>query len=335
MPRPLSPAEVRKQIKAGTTGPIYLLEGDDRQARNELAAEFAEVADEGLRAFNVQSFYANEAVTASARDQLIDDVLAAARTLPMMSPRRVLVVHEAERLLSPRKGRDEEAEPEAAPAAGRKRKRSLTPIEALEQYLQAPETETTLVFVAGPLEENRRLVKLVREHAVRVECGTLTSDGEAARWIKDHLAKDGLAIDPKAISLLLGMAGRSVGRLRAELEKLALFAAGEPTLTARHVREIVTPDVQTGGWTAMQDALSRRDARRALREVQSQLDLGMKDFLILGLIRSVVRGLAEDRAARGLDEVFRTDLAIKSSAGDSRFLLERLVIVLCERPGVP
>ena len=53
--------EVRKQIKSGKTGPIYLLEGDDLQSRHDLALEFANIVDEGLQAFNVQSFYANEA----------------------------------------------------------------------------------------------------------------------------------------------------------------------------------------------------------------------------------------------------------------------------------
>ncbi len=64
-------AEIRKQIKSGKTGPLYLLEGDDLQSRHDLAIEFANVVDEGLQAFNVQSFYANEATNAGGRDQLI------------------------------------------------------------------------------------------------------------------------------------------------------------------------------------------------------------------------------------------------------------------------
>ena len=110
----VKPAEVRNKSKSGDTAPLYLLEGDDLQSRHDLAQEFASVVDEGLQAFNVQSFYANEATTAAARDQLIGDFLSAARTLPMMAPRRVLVVYEAERLLSPRKAKDDEPEPATA-----------------------------------------------------------------------------------------------------------------------------------------------------------------------------------------------------------------------------
>jgi DNA polymerase III delta subunit len=88
-----SPAEVRKQINAGKTAPLYVLEGDDLQSRHDLALEFGGLVDEGLQAFNVESFYANEASNAAGRDQLIGALLSTARTLPMMAPRRVVIVH--------------------------------------------------------------------------------------------------------------------------------------------------------------------------------------------------------------------------------------------------
>ena len=140
---------LRKQIKSGDTGPLYLLEGEDLQSRHEMAMQFAALVDEGLHAFNVQHLYANEATSASARDALIGDVLSSARTLPMMAPRRVLTVHGAERLLSPKKSKDEDQEPLPGLASTTKRKRSKTPVEELEQYLESPEPMTTLVFVAG------------------------------------------------------------------------------------------------------------------------------------------------------------------------------------------
>jgi DNA polymerase III delta subunit len=329
----LKPAEVRKQIQGGNTAPIYLLEGDDLQSRHELASEFASLVDEGLHAFNVQSFYANEATNAAARDQMIGTVLSAARTLPMMSPRRVLTIHEAERLLSPRKGKDEEPEIEAAEAApGRKRKRGLTPAEELEQYLEAPEPLTTLVFVAGELDSNRRLVKLVRKHAMNVNCGVLETQAEAAKWIKARLEKDALTIEPQAISILLAATGLSLGRIRAEVDKLALFAAGEGAVTPRHVREMVMPELSPGEDFALGRAIWSSNARAALREVAAQFEAGMQPVMVLGQIRAAARSLkSDDRVKKGLDAVFRTDLDIKSSAGEPRFLLERLVIELCER----
>ena len=42
----MKPAELRAQIAAGRTGPLYLLEGDDLQSRHDLALEFAALVDE-------------------------------------------------------------------------------------------------------------------------------------------------------------------------------------------------------------------------------------------------------------------------------------------------
>jgi DNA polymerase III subunit delta len=331
----VKPADVRKQIQAGSPGPLYLLEGEDLQSRNELAVEFGAVVDEGLHPFNVQNFHASEGTTAAARDQLIGSLLAAARTLPMMAPRRVLTVYQAERLLSPRKSKDDEAEPPAPPAdSGKKRKRTFTAVEELEEYLETPEPSTTLVFVAGPMDANRRLVKLVRRTAVVVDCGTVESPAEAARWIKARLEKDRLGIEPAAIAELLETTGLNLGRIRAEVEKLALFAIGEPAVTVRHVREMMQPQLKPGENFPMGTAIWSRNAKLALDEIAAQLDAGSQPVMILGQIRAAVRSLRSDdqRIKEGLDAVFTTDLAIKGAAGgDPRHHLERLVIGLCAR----
>jgi DNA polymerase-3 subunit delta len=326
----VKPADVRKQIKSGDTAPLYLLEGDDLQSRHDLALEFASLVDEGLQAFNVQSFYANEATSASARDQLISELLSAARTLPMMAPRRVLIVLEAERLLSPRRSKDEEQEVLPSPESGGKRKRALTPPEELEQYFESPEPLTTLVFVAGDLDSNRRLVKLLRKHGISVDCGSLASTADAAKWIKARLENDSLTIEPQAITLLLDATGLSLGRIRAEVDKLALFAAGEAAVTARHVRELVTPQSVPEEGFVLGRAIWNNNAREALREVGAQLDSGALPVMVLGQIRAAAGRLKpDDRARSSLDAVFETDLALKSSMGEPRFLLERLVIELC------
>jgi DNA polymerase-3 subunit delta len=324
-------AEIRKQIKGGKTAPLYLLEGDDLQSRHDLALEFANVVDEGLQAFNVQSFYANEATNVAGRDQLIGDLLSNARTLPMMAPRRVIVVHEADRLLAPKRGRDEDTE--AEPASAKKGKRvATTPAEELEAYIEKPEPMTTLVFVSGPLDANRRVVKLLRKHADIVDCGTLHDAREAAVWITRRLEKDELTIDPKAINLLLQTTGLTLGRIRPEIEKLVLYAAGESAITPAHVKDLVIPQEESEGTFALMEAVQNANASRALREVSALLDSGIQPPVILGQLRAATIRLRPDaRVKGGLEAVFRTDLAIKSSAGTPQYLLECLVVELCAR----
>jgi len=323
-------AEIRKQIKSGKTAPVYLLEGDDLQSRHDLAIEFAGVVDEGLQAFNVKSFYANEATNAPGRDQLIGSLLSNARTLPMMAPRRVIVVHEADRLLAPKRAKDDEEGEVEVPKKGKRV--ATTPAEELEAYIEQPEPMTTLIFVSGPLDGNRRVVKLLRKHADVVDCGTLHDPREAAFWITKRLEKDELTIDPKAISLLLSSTGLTLGRIRPEIEKLILYAAGESMITVAHVKDVVIPQEESEGTFALMDAVRNSNAPRALREISALIDSGIQPPMILGQLRAATIQLRGDqRVKNGLEAVFRTDLAIKSSSGTPQYLLECLVVELCAR----
>jgi DNA polymerase III delta subunit len=235
--------------------------------------------------------------------------------------------------LSPRRVKDDETAEAPPEPAGRKRKAApASPTEELEAYLERPEPMTTLVFVAGPLDANRRLVKVIRKHATSVDCGSLETAQDASTWIRKRLEKDELAIEPKAITRLLEATGLGLGRIRAEVEKLVLYAAGESTVTERHVRDLVTPESEPGEDFALGRAIWAGQAGEALAEVSAQLESGAQAVMVLGQIRAAAGRLRPDtRARRALDLVLQTDLAIKSSIGQPRYLLERLVVELCGR----
>src|SRR2546426_3261906 len=156
---------LRKQIASGDTAPLYMLVGEDELEKSAVAGEFAEIVDEGLRPFNVDRFYGGDAK--------VDTVIDAARTLPMMAPRRIVVVLEAEKLLVPRR-ESQAAEAEQA---------------RLEEFLQAVPSHATVVFVCGALDERRRVVKLLLKQAVVVDCGTIFDAADAEQWLKRRAAK--------------------------------------------------------------------------------------------------------------------------------------------------
>lgn len=286
--------------------------------------------DEGLQAFNVGSWFGHEATTTSQRDAMLSSIMAAARTLPMMAPRRVVVVHEAEALLTPRRARDEE--PAKAPGAGkgRRTKVATTPAEDFEAYVASPEPLTTLVLVTDGLDRTRRITKQLLAAAAVVDCGALQTEAEAARWIRARLERDELTIEPAAITALLEGTGLRLARIRAEVDKLVLYASGESVLTARHVRDLVLPQAEPGEDFALGRSIWAGDAAGALREMAALLDAGAVPVMLLGQIRAAAARLRpDDRARQGLDRVMAMDAAVKSSAGEPRYLLERLVVELC------
>jgi DNA polymerase III subunit delta len=303
----LSPADVRSQIAAGSVGPVYLILGQDEAGKVGLAGDFLELVEPDLRPFNVDRLYGGE-TTARA-------VVDAARTLPMMVPRRVVLVLHAERLLMPKK------ESEAA----------ARDLEGLEAYVKAPFDSACLVLVAESVDKRRSLTKTLLLKATVVECTGPSNSAEAARWVRDRVAQDGMAIDARAARLVADRVGLDFGRLRSDVERLILYATGNNAITEADVREVVGAATSQDDW-GVTTAIERGAAGEALRELALLMEGGAVPYMILGQLAWFVRTkVPAQRVPSAVEAVFRTDLAIKTSAGDPRVLLERLVVELCVR----
>lgn len=330
----LTPAAVRATLANGQAGPLYLLESDDAPSRLELAHAFLSLVDEGLQAFNVAVFHGRDATNADAREAMLSQILVTARTLPMMSPRRVILLHDADALLAPKRAKDEDA---GEPVAGKKRARSATPAEDFEAYVAAPEPLTTLVVDAPSLDRGRRISKLLLQHAALVDCGTLDGADDAARWLKARLDQDEMTIDGPAVRALIEATGLSLSRLRAEVDKLVLYAASTGTITAQDVRDVVAPVEEPGEDFALGKAIWAGNTAGALRELGVMLDGGAPAPMLLGQIRAAVIRLRPDSRARAaLRGVLEADLAVKTSRGEPRYVLEKLLVEVCAgAPGAP
>ena len=302
---PLSTAALRKQLASGETAALYMLTGADDVEKSAVAAEFVETVDEGLRAFSVDRLYGGES--------RVDDLIDSAATLPMMAPKRIVVVLEAERLLIPkREGKAADAE-----------------LEKLEAFIQKPPSHASVVFVCGALDMRRRAVKLLVKHAHVVDCGTISDVADAERWVKARAAQEKASIEPGAVRLLIDRAGLDIVRLRGGLERVILYAWGGTTITAEDVRQSVVAGPEAQENFGIANAIDRADAGSALRELGLALDAGAVPFMLMGQIRWAAEKLPSSRLRPAIEALFRTDLALKSSGGDPRILLERLVVELC------
>ena len=326
-----TPATVRAQIAQRKPAPLYLIVGDDDAEMGRLAADFASLVDDDLRAFNVERIYASDkGVTAEA-------IADSAKLLPMMADRRVVVVLRAERLLKPkRRGKaDEDAteNDEEAPVQ----------VDALENYVKNPEPQTVLVFVASDVDRSRRLFKVLQKTATIVECWGLKGSKDArvdlrqvARdaeaLVRKAVADAGQHIEPAAARLIAERAGTDIARLRGDVDRLLLFTAGRPKIALADVREVVSAETSLDDW-AVTSAIQRGDRGEALRQLALSLDAGGIPYQILGQLAWFVRDklpfIDVRRVPGAVDALFRTDLDLKSSGGDPRILLERLVVELC------
>ena len=326
------PSTVRKQLSKGTPDPVYLIVGDDEAEMSRLAAEINALVEDELRAFNAERFYGGEkGVTPAA-------VVEAARVLPMMADRRVVTLVRAEKMLKPRR-RGKTAQPEPEDEADAE---VPTELDMLEAYVRDPVPQTTLVMVAADVDRTRKLYKTILKQGTIVECWGLKGSRDtrvdlrevartAEQLVRQAVSEAGQQIEPAAARLIAERAGTDIARLRGDVERLLLYTSGAPKIGVEDARQVVSAETAHDDW-AVTNAIQRRDAAEALRQVALALESGGVSYQILGQLAWFVRErmIASDprRVPAAIEALFRTDLELKNS-GDARVLLERLVVDLC------
>jgi DNA polymerase III delta subunit len=329
---------VLQALAAGRAAPVYLLVGDDEAAKAPVLQAIEQLVDEADRGFNVQRFYANDARVD------VNDVVAAARTLPFLGGTRVVIVLHAEawfkrgRPGAPPEGdtESEVAPPEAAPEVA---------ADEFEAYLANPVPETCLAVVASDVNRATRLGKQLLQRATVVEFWGVKPDRdlrgrgavqaaleEAARLVARELTSRGLSMEEDAVERLVAHAGTDAGVLRADLDRVFTYAAGRPRITEDDVRAVVAGQAVLNDFAAV-NAMTAGDCAEALRQVHLMLDAGASPYALLGqcgyFVRAVLPTIAPEVVPGAVRAVFEADLDMKTSRGEPQVLLERLIVELC------
>jgi len=321
--------ELGKRLSARRLDRVHLFYGEDVKQIDRMLDAVEATIDPTDRPFAVERLFAND----SGGQPL--DIAAAARSLPMLGDRRIVIVLRAERLLKTKRTAkaaeipvdetDERAEDEPV---------DLTP---LEDYLANSSDVATVVFVATDIDRGRRFTKRLLGMATTTEFSHAAASVSAGRaagptWLREELERDGRQIEPAALQMLLQRGGQDITKLRADVERLVLFTQGQPRITVRDVEEIVTDESAVEDPWALVNAIEVGNMKGALKELVRRLDNGDSPHAVLGQLRWWVSAkLVERDAGRvrpAVDALWRTDLALKSSAGDERVLMERLVVEL-------
>ncbi|MFA5713551.1 MAG: DNA polymerase III subunit delta [Bacteroidales bacterium] len=197
--------QLLEKVKDRDFSPLYLFMGEEPFFGDTLISKIVERAllpEE--KSFNYTLLYGS-GVTAAA-------VVEAARRYPMMAPRQVVVVKEAQALI---KGSD------------------------LEHYFRNPSPTTILIlaYSGKGLDKRGSLYKSAKGGGV-VHLSFTLSDREAQRWVERIVKEGGASITPEASTLLLEHCGTSLRKLSLELEKLiASLEEGSSEIELSHVEK--------------------------------------------------------------------------------------------------
>ena len=272
----LSRDELRHALKQGRVERLYLLFGEESYLRTRAARAISDAAlgDAPLREFN-------EAVFSLANVD-VQQAIASAEQLPMMSGRRVVQITDFARLREADEG-------------------------ALMRYIARPAQSTVMIFVADDLDKRRKLSKMMLDACASVEFAPLT-DTELAAWAKSHLKEWKVEADERSLHQIVALVGSDVRLLSNELDKLATAALSSGRITKEMIEQLTGRSRELSNFE-LTDHLIARDRKRALRTLHRLLDDGAEPVMLIGLIGSNYHrlALAKDLMSRQAtkEEVFR------------------------------
>jgi DNA polymerase-3 subunit delta len=237
----------------------------------------------GVPAFNEDKFQAGEVD--------VDKVTSAARTVPMMAPKRFVLVRGCERWDAARGGGDEDGEA-AEPAGG-----DVSPLDKLAAYAASPVDSTCVVLVAEKLDGRRKLMALAKKQGFVVPCEAL-SEGQLVEWIGERARSKGHAMERDVAELLAAIAGPELAYVNDAIERLSLFVGAGAAIDEAAVGECVAR-VRTADTWALVDAVGKRDLGAGLRILTDVYDPRDRGLPLLGALAWSIRQLAKYQAATG------------------------------------
>ena len=171
-------------------------------------------------------------------------------------------------------------------------------VKAVASYLAAPAPATVLALVAGDLKADSALAKAVKKG------GELLAYEVPKRrlpeWVAEQFARLGAKADRDACRALVEVVGDDLDELSSEIDKLAIWAGGEP-ITVAAVEQLAVGRAETPIFS-LTDAWGRRDVGAVLAMTESLLERThrTRSGELLRIVASLVGHVGRVRRAQRL-----------------------------------
>lgn len=183
--------EFLADIKLKQVAPIIVLHGEEAYFIDLISNYISDtLLDESEREFNETIVY--------GKDATAENIIAIARSYPMMAERRLVIIKEAQ---------------------------SFKDLEKLEAYFNKPVSTTVLVicYKYGTLDKRKKVFKsLLASKQAKVFESNVPTDIEIVDWIKAKFQKLKINIHENAAFALIDLIGSDLNKLSNEIEKMAI-----------------------------------------------------------------------------------------------------------------
>jgi DNA polymerase-3 subunit delta len=215
--------------------PVYLLHGEESYFIDTICdAIEANALSEEERAFNQTVLYGKDATHTA--------VLDSARRFPMMAPRQLVLLKEAQ---------------------------EMKDLDMLKSYVEKPAPTTVLVicYKYKRLAMNTSIGKTLSKHALVFEAKKLY-DNKIPAWVTQYLKQARIDIDGQTAATIAEHLGTDLSKVANELDKLKINLPAGSSVTAKHIEEYIGISREYNVFE-LQKALGERDTAKVFRIVQN------------------------------------------------------------------
>lgn len=224
--------DIKQQIAASQTAPIYILHGPEGYYVDELVKAFEALIPEEARDFNLYVLYATQTTP--------EQVQEACMRYPMMTDRQVVILKEAQGV-------------------------KADFLDKLTAYAEHPNPQTVLVVAGrGDKVTGAKFLKAVKASGGVVFETPKLYDNKVGPMIESLVRNEGLTIDQKALAMLIDHVGTDLSRIINEVTKLKTALPSGGSITPQVVEKLIGVSKDFNNWELV-DAIAVRDTAKIYR----------------------------------------------------------------------
>lgn len=246
---------IEKSVESQVFSPVYFFFGDEpyliQQAYNYLkvCALHGGAAD-----FNFTQFFAADVEISRVRDEV--------ETLPMMAPRRVVVLREVQDLT------DKEWD-------------------VLAPLFHEPVVSTVFILMGEKIDKRKKVVKGLLDQALSVEFKK-PFENQVPGWIRHIARAHHLEISDEAIQLMNKLVGNQLSEIEREVRKLQDFLGERVSIQLEDVAQVVSRTREENVFD-LTESLANGDRVKSLEQLVYLLDQGQSELGIVSLVARHIR----------------------------------------------
>lgn len=233
--------DLHKNLSKGEISLVYVFTGDQTYLMDGAVSELKKIILGKSADFNLSLFYGDSS--------LVKEIIDTARTYPMLSRMRLVIVKNVEKL------------PDSQ-------------FKLLDSYFVSPSPFTCLVLICSLLD-NPRLKALEKKQVAFVHFDI----EDPSQIIKEEAKKLGCGITKEAAQSLISLVGDNMQEIHVELRKLVLFTGERKTIEIEDVEKL-TEKAQFENVFGLINAIVVKDKEKALKALL-ELEMANEEPLVM------------------------------------------------------